>query len=65
MEFGFDGFRFDGVTSMLYTHHGMGTGFGGQYSDYFGGDVDNEAVVYMMLVCTDRSGYLSKQQLIE
>ncbi|KAJ3045072.1 alpha-1,4-glucan branching enzyme [Rhizophlyctis rosea] len=48
-EFGFDGFRFDGVTSMLYLHHGMGTGFGGSYSDYFGGDVDNEAVVYMML----------------
>jgi hypothetical protein len=25
----FDGFRFDGVTSMMYTHHGMGTGFSG------------------------------------
>ncbi|KAJ3038741.1 alpha-1,4-glucan branching enzyme [Rhizophlyctis rosea] len=49
VEYGFDGFRFDGVTSMLYTHHGMGTGFGGSYSDYFGGDVDNEAIVYMML----------------
>jgi 1,4-alpha-glucan branching enzyme len=24
-EYGFDGFRFDGVTSMLYTHHGIGT----------------------------------------
>ena len=23
----FDGFRFDGVTSMIYTHHGIGTGF--------------------------------------
>ena len=24
-EYQFDGFRFDGVTSMLYVHHGMGT----------------------------------------
>ena len=23
-EYGFDGFRFDGVTSMLYHHHGIG-----------------------------------------
>lgn len=28
-EFQFDGFRFDGVTSMMYTHHGIGTGFSG------------------------------------
>jgi 1,4-alpha-glucan branching enzyme len=26
-EYKFDGFRFDGVTSMLYTHHGMGVGY--------------------------------------
>ena len=25
-EYMFDGFRFDGVTSMMYTHHGIGTG---------------------------------------
>ncbi len=49
-EYGFDGFRFDGVTSMLYKHHGIGTGFGGGYSDYFGDQVDVDAVVYMMLV---------------
>ncbi|KAI9099550.1 glycoside hydrolase superfamily [Phlyctochytrium arcticum] len=49
VEFGFDGFRFDGVTSMLYHHHGLGTGFGGGYDDYFGGAVDVEAIVYMML----------------
>ncbi len=24
-EYQFDGFRFDGVTSMLYLHHGLGT----------------------------------------
>jgi hypothetical protein len=34
-EYQFDGFRFDGVTSMLYVHHGMGTGFSGGYHEYF------------------------------
>lgn len=48
-EYRFDGFRFDGVTSMLYVHHGMGTGFSGGYHEYFGSDVDEEAVVYLML----------------
>ena len=49
VEYGFDGFRFDGVTSMLYNHHGIGTGFSGHYDDYFGMSVDTEAVTYMML----------------
>lgn len=48
-EYQFDGFRFDGVTSMLYTHHGIGTGFSGGYHEYFGPSVDEDAVVYMML----------------
>ncbi|KUI73746.1 1,4-alpha-glucan-branching enzyme [Cytospora mali] len=48
-EYQFDGFRFDGVTSMLYHHHGMGTGFSGGYHEYFGADVDEEAVVYLMI----------------
>ncbi|KAI9208561.1 glycogen branching enzyme [Polychytrium aggregatum] len=48
-QYQFDGFRFDGVTSMLYYHHGMGTGFSGHYDEYFGSAVDNEAVVYLML----------------
>lgn len=48
-EFQFDGFRFDGVTSMLYLHHGIGTGFSGSYNDYFGDSVDADAVVYMMV----------------
>ncbi|KOS18597.1 hypothetical protein ESCO_001055 [Escovopsis weberi] len=48
-EYQFDGFRFDGVTSMLYIHHGMGTGFSGGYHEYFGYDTDEEAVVYLML----------------
>jgi 1,4-alpha-glucan branching enzyme len=48
-EFQFDGFRFDGVTSMLYFHHGLGTGFGGGYDDYFGSQVDLDAVNYLMV----------------
>ncbi|TDL29811.1 glycoside hydrolase [Rickenella mellea] len=48
-EYGFDGFRFDGVTSMMYLHHGIGTGFSGGYHEYFGGGVDEEGVVYLML----------------
>ncbi|GAA5923729.1 1,4-alpha-glucan branching enzyme [Sporobolomyces koalae] len=48
----FDGFRFDGVTSMMYTHHGIGTGFSGGYHEYFGDNVDEEAVVYLMLANT-------------
>eukprot|EP00041_Stephanoeca_diplocostata_P029463 m.870187 g.870187 ORF g.870187 m.870187 type:complete len:1058 (+) comp23565_c1_seq3:61-3234(+) len=46
--YGFDGFRFDGVTSMLYTHHGMYKTFAG-YDDYFDDSVDTEAIVYLML----------------
>ncbi|EIW70451.1 hypothetical protein TREMEDRAFT_71305 [Tremella mesenterica DSM 1558] len=45
----FDGFRFDGVTSMMYTHHGIGTGFSGGYHEYFGPSVDLEAMTYLML----------------
>lgn len=48
-HFKFDGFRFDGVTSMLYTHHGIGTGFSGGYHEYFGPAVDEEGVIYLML----------------
>ncbi|CAK7267480.1 alpha-1,4-glucan branching enzyme [Sporothrix epigloea] len=48
-EYGFDGFRFDGVTSMLYLHHGIGTGFSGGYHEYFGAGVDEEAVAYLMI----------------
>jgi len=48
-EFGFDGFRFDGVTSMLYHSRGIGTAFSGDYNEYFGINTDTEAVVYLML----------------
>ncbi|KAH0634714.1 hypothetical protein KY290_038213 [Solanum tuberosum] len=49
-EFKFDGFRFDGVTSMMYTHHGLSVGFTGNYEEYFGLATDVDAVVYLMLV---------------
>jgi 1,4-alpha-glucan branching enzyme len=45
----FDGYRFDGVSSMLYQHHGIATGFSGNYSDHFGMDTDVEALGYLML----------------
>ncbi|GAX84832.1 hypothetical protein CEUSTIGMA_g12253.t1 [Chlamydomonas eustigma] len=49
-EYKFDGYRFDGVTSMMYTHHGLSTTFTGNYDEYFGMATDAEAVVYLMLV---------------
>ncbi|XP_071795416.1 1,4-alpha-glucan-branching enzyme-like [Asterias amurensis] len=48
-EYGFDGFRFDGVTSMLYHHHGIGTGFSGGYHEYFGLSTDTDALTYLTL----------------
>lgn len=48
-EYGFDGYRFDGVTSMLYHSRGLGQGFGGSYDDYFGLNVDVEGIVYLMI----------------
>ncbi|MFW5996446.1 MAG: alpha-amylase family glycosyl hydrolase [Lentisphaeria bacterium] len=47
-EFHFDGFRFDGVTSMLYSHHGVGYTFT-SYDDYFNQYVDTDAYVYLAL----------------
>ena len=47
-EFHFDGFRFDGVTSMLYYSHGLGEAFGG-YQDYYNGHQDDNAIVYLTL----------------
>lgn len=50
-EYQFDGFRFDGVTSMLYEHHGSGRAFSGDYHEYFGKDaqVNDDAVCYLQL----------------
>ncbi|MEN8907948.1 MAG: alpha amylase C-terminal domain-containing protein [Clostridiales bacterium] len=45
-EYHFDGFRFDGVTSMLYHHRGLGTAFN-DYSKYFSMDTDVEAITYL------------------
>ncbi len=47
-EYRFDGFRFDGVTSMLYLHHGLDKAFV-SYDDYFDGSVDEDALVYLAL----------------
>lgn len=48
-EYMFDGFRFDGTTSMLYHSHGMGDGFSGDYNEYFGLNTDSDSLVYLML----------------
>ena len=47
-EYRVDGFRFDGVTSMLYTHHGLSKAFT-SYDDYFDAAVDEEAMAYLAL----------------
>lgn len=46
-EFHVDGYRFDGITSMLYTHHGMGRAFD-HYDAYFE-HVDDDALAYLTL----------------
>ena len=47
-EFHFDGFRFDGVTSMLYYSHGLGESFM-SYGDYYNGHQDTNAITYLTL----------------
>ena len=47
-EYHFDGFRFDGVTSMLYYDHGLGKSFG-SYADYYDGGQDTDAITYLTL----------------
>lgn len=46
-EYNFDGYRFDGVTSMLYHSRGINEGFSGDYNEYFGLNVDTDAVIYL------------------
>ena len=47
-KFRFDGFRFDGVTSMCYFDHGLGVDFL-SYDQYFDGNVDEDAITYLTL----------------
>ncbi len=47
-EYRFDGFRFDGVTSMLYYDHGLGKDFT-SYDFYFDGGQDEDAITYLAL----------------
>lgn len=44
----FDGFRFDGITSMLYHDHGLGANFT-NYEQYFNQNQDEDAIVYLTL----------------
>lgn len=45
-EFKFDGFRFDGVTSMIYRDHGLGARVV-SYDHYFGVHIDTDALAYL------------------
>jgi len=60
-EYRFDGFRFDGVTSMMYLDHGLGKAFSG-YDDYFNANIDRDAVAYLQLA--NRVAHLVKPDVI-
>ncbi|MEG2666495.1 MAG: alpha amylase C-terminal domain-containing protein, partial [Bacteroidales bacterium] len=47
-EFHLDGFRFDGVSAMIYFHRGYVDVFG-TYENYFGNQVDEDALIYLSL----------------
>ena len=47
-EYKFDGFRFDGITSMIYYDHGLEKNFT-SYNEYFDGNQDEDALIYLYL----------------
>ncbi len=47
-EYNFDGFRFDGVTSMIFKNHGLEQNFL-SYNDYYNDNLDTDALVYLKL----------------
>ena len=47
-EYGFDGYRFDGITSMLFWDHGLGDSFT-DYAQYFNGSTDDDAWAYLQM----------------
>jgi len=47
-EFKIDGFRFDGITSMIFKDHGLGRSFV-NYKDYYGDNVDTDALNFLYL----------------
>lgn len=48
-EFHFDGYRFDGVSSMIYYHHGYTDFSTDSYNAFFGNEVNRDAIVYLTL----------------
>ena len=48
-KFRFDGFRFDGITSILYRNHGIRYSFSGHNNEYFSNNFDEDGGVYLML----------------
>eukprot|EP00921_Rhytidocystis_pertsovi_P025088 GHVQ01040468.1.p1 GENE.GHVQ01040468.1~~GHVQ01040468.1.p1 ORF type:complete len:1022 (-),score=152.14 GHVQ01040468.1:1478-4543(-) len=50
-EYRVDGFRFEGVTSMLFNNHAIWRNFSGDYDEYFGNprDLDEYSFIYLML----------------
>lgn len=48
-EYKIDGFRFDAVTCIMYTHHGVHVSFSGNYNEYFGPNAENDGIVYLKL----------------
>ncbi|MCK4658040.1 MAG: alpha amylase C-terminal domain-containing protein [Phycisphaerae bacterium] len=47
-EYRFDGFRFDGITAMMYLHRGLGGGFH-SYDDYLINNIDEQAIAYLQM----------------